>query len=166
MSQQAFRSSIDPGWLFVITGLVLGVCCIRFPAEQERARLEQRVADLRLDERQSYSRLTAHERFLNQLEAQDPALLQRVTVSQLNVIPRGDQPVLAAPTLHAPMIDWIEASMLPSEPMDSTTVRPPTDSRLSRLATGPHRIWVLGSAAMCVFIGLIIDPALARNRIV
>ena len=73
-------------------------------------------------------------------------------------MPSGGTPILAAESLDAGVTDWIEATV----EFSPSTPAPYPDTLLTRLATGPRRLWLLAGGAMCVFMGLMLGPTLVR----
>ena len=89
-----------------------------------------------------------------------PRLVRRLAAAQLNLIPQGDTPVLLVAAANSPVTDWIDATV-------TTDIRPEklkAASMLSRLANGPHRLWLFGGGIMSVFVGLLLSPAPVRLR--
>jgi hypothetical protein len=88
----------------------------------------------------------------------DPALVRRLAAAQLNMVPSDDTPVLLAASETSPT-DWIDATVN----MDIRPPKPAPISTLSRLANGPHRLWMFGGGIMSVFMGLMMGPGGVRT---
>ena len=153
---------VDPGWLFVIAGLAFIVAGVLIPAQRELHDLEQKLAVHRAFEKRTAKQIEAYESFLEQINAATPdeALVRRLAASQLNRMPKDAVPLLESPTLNDTVPEWIEASVDVKIP----TPVPNPDTILSRLATGPKRIWVLAMGAFLVFVGLMLAPSSVTAR--
>ncbi len=150
---------LDPGWLFVLAGLALCSAGILIPAQSDLRAINDQLQDLREAEVVAASRLQAHQDFLVDLERQDPALIRRLAAAQLNLVPQGETPLLVTPSVHAPVTDWIDATVR----VDQDEPPPQRESILSRLSCGPERVWLLAAGALSLFVGLLIDPSLMKK---
>ncbi len=151
---------IDPGWPFVIAGLLLLVAGVLIPAQRDLQELRNTLEIHRALEDQSIRQLAAYDRFLNDLDHGDEQLVGRLAASQLNLMPKDERSMLLVPTLNATVTQWIEDSepaILPNPPAYPDTL-------LSRLATGPRRLWVLACGAFLVFVGLMLSPSAPSSR--
>ncbi len=148
---------VDPGWPFVVGGLLLVVAGVLIPAQRELHDLREALEVQRAVEDQSVRQLAAYDRFLNDLEHGEPRLVKRLAASQLNLMPVGERPYLFAPSVHGTVTDWIEAS----EPLELPEPAAYPDTLLSRLAQGPRRLWVLGCGVFLTFLGLMLGPTAA-----
>ncbi len=140
----------DPGWLFTVAGLTIMVVSALLPAQQDVAILQEQLAKLEHEEIVNQKRMGAYTQFLVELKAQDPSLLTRLAASQLNLMPKGEEPVLMATSIEHTVSDWIEATV-PPEAFELSLV---PDTLLTRLASGQRRLWLMGGGALIVFIGL------------
>ena len=146
---------IDPGWPFVIAGLLLLVAGVLIPAQRDLHELSNSLAIHKAVEDRTVRQLAAYDRFLTDLDAAEPQLVNRLAASQLNLMPKDERSMLLVPTLNSTVTDWIEDS----EPMVMPTTSAYPDTLLSRLATGPRRLWVLAAGAFLVFVGLMLSPS-------
>ena len=140
----------DPGWLFTVAGLRLLVVSALLPAQQDLSVLTEQLAKLEHQEKVNQKRIGAYAQFLVELKAKDPSLLTRLAASQLNLMPKGEAPVLVATSMEHTVSDWIEATV-PPEAFEPDLV---PDTLLTRLASGQRRLWLMGGGALIVFIGL------------
>src|SRR5688572_12626858 len=88
----------DPGWLFVLVGLIVCAAGVLLPAQADLHALEQQLAQLQSEEARAYQRLAAHADFIDQVENGDPSIIKRLAAAQLNVVPDGDKPLLLSST--------------------------------------------------------------------
>lgn len=140
----------DPGWLFTIAGLAVMVVSALLPAQHDLAILNEQLAKLQHQEKVNQKRIGAYAQFIVELKAQDTSLLTRLAASQLNLMPKGEEPVLMATSMEHTVSDWIEATV-PPEAFEQSFV---PDTLLTRLASGQRRLWLMGGGALIVFIGL------------
>lgn len=149
-----------PGWLFVLAGLALCAAGILIPAQNDLQHLQNQRDQLLHEEAILSQRIEGRAQFLDQVERQDPALIKRLAASQLNLIPAQGTPVLVAPSVSAPMDEWVDAT-INAEPIPS---RATIQSTLSQLAQGRYRLWLLASGVICAFAGLMLDPSFSSSR--
>ena len=154
------RSRIDPGWLFVVGGLVLCVAGILLPAQRDLDDLRRQRAELRHEETILQGRLAARGAFLHELDHHQPALIRRLAASQLNLVPQDEEPVLVSSSLNEDVISWVDATV------HATAIEPihRADSTLGRLMNGRYRLWLLTAGVVSAFLGLLLDPSLTRVR--
>jgi hypothetical protein len=154
------RASIlfDPGWLFVLAGLVLVASATLVPATYDLWVMRTQLRHLDAQERENCNRLEAYSRFVQELDAADPQLVRRLAASQLNLVPRGERPVIVAASAGQTPIEWADATV---EPVRASVV-PFPDSLLSRLTLGRKALWIAGAGAMCIFLGLLSAPLRLR----
>lgn len=145
-----------PGWLYVAAGLAICAAGVLIPAQDDLAALRRQRDCLTEEIAAGEARIAAHSGFLDHLHHRDPSLIRRLAASHLNVTPSGDRAVLLASSRETTIDRWIDESV----PGGRRRVEPARPSVLRRLATGPHRIWLLGGGVLCVFIGLLLDPGL------
>ena len=120
------------------------------PAQHDLAILNEQLAKLEHQEKVNQKRIGAYAQFLVELKSHDPALLTRLAASQLNLMPKGEEPVLMATSMEHTVSDWIEATV-PPQAFEPSLV---PDTLLTRLASGQRRLWLMGGGALIVFIGL------------
>lgn len=143
----------DPGWLFLLPGLVLLSMTVIIPAQADLTEARwQRDRALAI-EGQRKERLFKHERYLAALESQEPGVARALAASQLNLVPAGRAPILE---VDDPATS--DASVFPSlEP--APIVLPElhqVDSRLARWARDDQsRLWLIAAGSILVMIGLL-----------
>lgn len=149
---------VDPGWMFLIAGLVLVAAATLVPATYDLWVMRAQLKHLEAQERENATRLEAYGRFIADLAEADPQLVRRLAASQLNLVPRGERPMIVASTAQRPPLDWVESSVTPVR----AAVVPFPDSLLSRLTLGRKALWIAGAGAMCIFLGLLSSPLRMR----
>ena len=150
---------IDPGWPFVVAGLGLIVAGVLIPAQRDLHELRGSLEVHRALLEHSDRRLDAYDRFLVSVDEAEPQLVRRLAASQLNKMPADERPYLMLPSMNATVSDWIDAS----EPLEVPSPAAYPDTLLSRLATGPRRLWILASGVFLIFVGLVFGPSGARR---
>ncbi len=149
---------LDPGWLFLLAGLSLVLAAAVIPSGRELHDLEEQLAELRHAEQSNFEVLAAYARFAQDLDDRDPALIRRLAAAQLNMMPRGETPILMASSVSASVSDWVEATV----ERPPYRAAPPADTLLTRWTEGQRRLWAIGAGAFMVFIGLLLSPIAAR----
>ena len=150
---------LDPGWLFLLPGVVILATTVLMPAHDDLARARaHRDKALALETYRS-QRLANHLSYLDALQRGDETVLLDLAASQLNLAPANRQVIIAP----AGMTD---ASVL--NRLDATYAAPivsmPPDSLLHRLTTNRHtRLWMIAGGAMCVLYALL-PPATPTDR--
>lgn len=151
---------VDPGWLFLLPGLVILSATVLIPASDdlERARAHREKA-LALETHRS-ERLGNHLVYLDALERRDETVLLALAASQLNLAP-ADREVIIAPAGGGATGRGGDASVLAT--LEAEYVAPmvtlPPDSLLHRVTTNRHaRLWLIAGAAMSVLYG-VLPPA-------
>ncbi|MCA9296745.1 MAG: hypothetical protein KC983_09505, partial [Phycisphaerales bacterium] len=155
MKQSKPLFTIDPGWLYVLSGLAICAACILLPNQKPIDELLNQQAAMETDRDFLVARLEAHARFLDRLEQGDPVLWRRLAASQLNILPTSDTPVLVNTASPPTVTDLIDASVPLPQAASLVSV---STSRLSAAATGPNRLLFLASGALCLFVGLVLGP--------
>ena len=149
----------DPGWPFLLAGLVLVASAALVPATYDLWVMRAQLAHLDARERENSARLDAYTRLVAALDTADPQLVRRLAASQLNLVPRGERPLIVAGSASRNPADWAEATVMPVR----ATPEPFPDSLLSRLTLGRKGLWIIGAGAMCVFLGLLSAPLRVRR---
>jgi hypothetical protein len=149
---------LDPGWPFVLAGLVLIASAVLVPATYDLWVMRAQLAHLDAQERENGARLDAYTRFVQALDSADPQLVRRLAASQLNLVPRGERPMIVAGSARRSPVEWAELTVAPVR----AAPEPFPDSLLSRLTLGRKGLWILGAGAMCVFLGLLSAPVRVR----
>ena len=152
VSQPLFR--IDPGWLFLAAGLVAIAATILIPAHMQLHTIRENARAMDAREAIAIERLAAYSEFMVALDERDPKLLERIAAAQLNLKPAGKEAVLVSSSATAPVNEWIDSTLINRDYI----AEPYSHSRLVDLTIGKSRQWLLGGAAMCIFIGLLISP--------
>lgn len=143
----------DPGWLFLLSGLVLLGFTLLIPAQADLAEAQwQRDRALAI-EAQREERLFKHERYLAALESREPTVVKALAASQLNLVPAG-----AGAIVEVDDPATSNASVFPSlepRPIALPELRR-VDSRLGGWARDrKSRLWLIAAGSMLVVIGAI-----------
>lgn len=154
---------VDPGWLFLISGLALLVSVMVLPAVDdldnaawERDKARSRVA-------WQSERIERYSRFLESVEGGDETTIRNLAATQLNMVPRGSEPLIGyrvGTRGEAGVLDMLEPSY--SAPVRVERER----SALQWLATDSRvRLVTLGVGSMCVAVGLVMGvPGRSRDE--
>jgi hypothetical protein len=143
----------DPGYLFILAGLVLAGAVALVPAVDDRdAARHYRDKALALESFRA-STLARHARYLDALQSRDEVLVRSLTVARRNAAP-PDRALLVAPPAvglgATSVLARLEGDYRPPPPHETV------DSRLQRLATNPTaRLALFACAAMAILYGLL-----------
>jgi hypothetical protein len=151
---------IDPGYLFLIAGLALLAAAVLIPAQGDLADARWRRDTALAHEHTHRERLERYEHYLDALDRQNPAVLESLAATQLNILPDRAKPI-AATRLASDQTASIFRELEPPP-----TVVPPRDEHRSTLAglvtDRDARLWVIAFAAICVLYSVL--PRAARPR--
>jgi Na+-transporting methylmalonyl-CoA/oxaloacetate decarboxylase gamma subunit len=158
MPRPLFRP--DPGWLWLIAGLVIVFVATVVPAQLSLERDRAALRQLQAAETRTFELLAAHDRFLADLREGHPPLLRRLAASNLNRMPADHEAVLLAESIDDHPIRWLEASV--PAPVGDSVVQAP--SLLETLVSGRSRLWIVGFGLLCLFVGLLLSPMRGRSK--
>jgi len=143
----------DPGWLFLVAGLVLLGLTVVIPAQADLAEAQWQRDRAIAIEHQRQERLFKHERYLAALESREPTVVRALAASQLNLVPASLSRIVEVDNQA-----WSDASVFPSlepEPITLPKLRL-VDSRLGRWARDDDsRLWLIAAGSMLVLIGVL-----------
>ena len=148
----------DPGWLFVVAGLVLVASSALVPATYDLWIMRTQLRHLEAEAQENDRRMAAYSSFIHDLDRADPQLVRRLAAAQLNLVPRGERAILVAGSARRNPVEWVDATVAPVV----AQVVPFPDSLLSRLTLGRKSLWIAGAGAMCIFLGLLSAPLRLR----
>jgi hypothetical protein len=147
---------LDPGWLFLLAGIVLLGATVFIPAaaDVDEVRL-QRDRALAIEDHKSL-RLKSYEEYLGALEREEPALVMALAASQLNQIPQGRSLLVDTPHLQA--FGSGDASVFGA--LEPAAARLPERQQVRSLLAGwtssdTLRPWLIFAGALSLFIGLL-----------
>lgn len=156
-TQPLFR--IDPGWPYLLAGLGLVFGAVVLPEQAKLHQGEQQLAQMQHLSERADAVAGAYDDFAKRVKRGDPALLRRLAVSQLNLLPEGEVPLVRAESATVPITEWVEGSV----PQSDFVVEPFRDSLLARWALGRTRLWVMGGGVLCIFVGLVMTAPRGRD---
>jgi len=148
----------DPGWLFVVAGLVLVASSALVPATYDLWIMRTQLRHLEAESQENDRRMAAYSSFIHDLDRADPQLVRRLAAAQLNLVPSGERAILVARSAQRNPVEWVDATVPPVV----AKVVPFPDSLLSRLTLGRKSLWIAGAGAMCIFLGLLSAPLRLR----
>ena len=150
------RALIDPGWLYLLAGLMLMAAGVLIPAKRDLDRaLWRRDRALRV-EMHRLERLTRYETYLGALMDRDETVIRQLASTQLGLAPADAEVLMLVRGGEAENASVFGAL----EPPPPVLPEPhEVDSMLARLAgsTGDNRpsLWLLAVASLLVLIGLL-----------
>ena len=149
-----------------VWGVRIGASTLLLPARDDLALAERQLSVLREQHQLTTARMAAYDQFLMELEAGDPAFVQRLAASELNLLPKGDSPVLHdIAAARTSTLEWIESSVPQATSSRSDGADLP-QTMLGDISHGAYRNLFLGGGIACIFFGLLTSlPSDRRNRI-
>jgi hypothetical protein len=138
----------DPGFLFLLAGLALLAAAVLIPAQQDLAQARWRRDAALAHEQTHRDRLDRYQQYLAALDRNDPAVLESLTLRQLNIYPDHAEPVgFALPPARQTASIFHQLEPPPTVVPEAAH----RNSFLARLVTDRHaRLWVIGFAALCI----------------
>ncbi len=159
MSRKRLIFAPDPGWLFLVGGIVLIGATVLIPAHEDlrRAHHERDVA--LAVETHRLERLERYGAYLDALRREDPVVVRSLAATQLNLIPIG-MATVASPEASASRPASVFPALEPPAP-DLPEHRPIDSTLASWTAGNATRLWLLAGGVMCLLIGLL--PPVGRD---
>ncbi|MBL8745989.1 MAG: hypothetical protein JNK58_06485 [Phycisphaerae bacterium] len=150
---------VDPGWLFLCSGISLLAATVMIPALDDLRQAEWNRDRARAVEDYRKQRLSNYSQYLEAVRNEDRSLVVSLAATQLNLAPADKQPMLDASQIGLPPVDVLSA-LEPS--LAHPPSPPPPRSTLQKWATNARtRPWLLGAGGLFILIGLM--PA-SRSR--
>jgi hypothetical protein len=174
---------LDPGWLFVLAGLVLIAATALIPAQRELAVAHWHRDRALAVEAHHRQRVTNYQAYFHALERNDDTVVLSLAATQLNrspetrvplsepvditrvtgsVFPQLEPPPLVEP---APPAHYARAQALSDaranelrtgQPVAPELLMDPRESTLERWATDDRlRLWLFAGGVLCLLIGLL-----------
>lgn len=148
---------LDPGWLFLVAGLVLIAAVVLIPARRETQYAQHLLARAQAVQNHRAERIQRYEEYLHNIDKGDEATLRALAAVQLNKAPDGTQVLIPGEPISersASVFPALEPPpmQLPDDPRPAPNDR----STLERWATqDPTRLWLGALGILLVLIGLI-----------
>lgn len=151
-SSSGFR--FDPGWLFLLSGLVMLTAIILLPPSDDLVGLEYKHQLLIDQQHHALDRLEAYTNFLEALDNEDPVLVRRLAATHLNRIPANSEPVaMIGSDLDASVERWIAGTLPVSRDIPVPEFKDTYLRRICRKGSS-GRLWIIGLSAILIIIGL------------
>ena len=93
---------IDPGWPYLLAGLGLVFGAVVLPEQAKLHQGEQQLAQMQHLVERSDAVAGAYDDFAARVKEGDPTLMRRLAVSQLNLLPQGEVPIVRAESATVP----------------------------------------------------------------
>jgi hypothetical protein len=144
---------LDPGWLFLITGIVIIAAVVLIPARQDLANTTWELDRASAIRDHRLQRLDRYGQFIDGLRRGDEAVLLSVAALHQNKTSTDRFPLYTPPD---PALT--SASVFPALEPDPLVVpkKPEQTSLIGRLTVSDRtRLWVIFAGAICMLIGLV-----------
>lgn len=153
---------LHPGWPFLLAGLAL-VCAVLIVSAQQDVEEARHLRDRALAvEKHREARMLRYKEFLAAIDDRQPALVESLAGSQLNMIPA--QRAAIPGTVHDHAADASIFPALEPEPLRMPEMKR-ADSTLARLTRSDStRLWLLAGATVLILVGLLPDELPGRSR--
>lgn len=165
----------DPGWLMLISGVVLIAVTVLIPAKRELEQAEFYRSRVEAISRHRAERLKNYSEYIAALDRGEPAVVEALAARQKNlareglelILPDEGLPVAGSKrplteAMASPLAAAMATSTLPQlEPPTLTLPEPPKVDvnalpMLERWALDEHARWyMLGAGALCILFGLL-----------
>ncbi|MEM7682262.1 MAG: hypothetical protein AAF288_09940 [Planctomycetota bacterium] len=155
-----------PGWLLLVGGVAVAAIATLAPQVRANGQAARDVQSLRAEAEHLADRRVQHEHLVQAIQAQDPAVMRRLMLDELRVVPAEMDPVRPLvpsltgfdpgfePDPDAGPRAWIEPA--PPEALPEYVA---PDTRMHRLTTGDSRWGLLVAAGLCMAGGFAFAPS-------
>ena len=151
-----------PGWLLLLGGLSLLGLMLLTPAWVQNREIAWQRDVMRLQTQHLERQQQRYQDFQNALAMDDPILLERLAFAQLRQKPVGQELLLPTGDGQADVLEGIDAAgsidawLWEKMPEVGQEIPPyqPLDTRLTRLAQGERRLFVMTAGLLCAAGGL------------
>lgn len=145
---------LDPGWLFLVAGLVLIAATVLIPAQRELEDVQHALTRARAAATHRSERLINYQRYLSDVRRGDESTIRALAAMQLNQAPEGTDVLVASGDIQSRTASVFTA--LEPAPLVMPERDQPPASLLERWATGDRsRLWMIAAGAMLLLIGLL-----------
>lgn len=155
------------GWLLLITGGAIIGFTLLAPAWRDLKVLEHRRDGIAYQAALLGTNIQNYNQFLEDLENEDPVLMERLAWYQLHMQPKGTQALDEMTPMDDSRkgnpIEWLKPAIDPTFHHASQPNLP--DTRLMRLALGPARPWVMALGAWLLFFALLTKIANSKPKL-
>jgi len=155
-----------PGWMMIFAGVAMVAMVTLTPAWIATRELEWQLKVVQKQSQQLVQQQVAYEKFATALREKDPVAIERLAYYHLRLKPAGlatmdqiNQPQQMQAVAHRiwqtmPTIEDLLAQPIykPSQYCPPGVI---PDTRMVRVATGPHRFLLLGFGVVCLFFGVL-----------
>ncbi|MEE2682189.1 MAG: hypothetical protein VX641_07450 [Planctomycetota bacterium] len=160
---RTFPSSVlrllDPGWPWLLAGVLLMVSAAVIPSEQRLLREEAAVRQLEEERNHLRQVSETYVRFLDEVGRGEESLVRRLAAAQLGIVPEGAEPLVMLSGVTDPPTRWIERAAMVQLGQDQSTADATADSMLVSILEGTGQLWIFGAALFLIFVGLLLGPA-------
>lgn len=157
-----FTPLLDPGWLFLVSGLALLIATVLIPAYDDLADARYRRDVALAVESRALERVRRHADYLESLRRGDERLALSLAAQHLSLIPEGRRVV---PLEGEPAARDLNPFAALEPPPVSVPRRARPDSILQRWTTDDRsRLWLLAGGSMCILMGLLPPATHGRRR--
>ena len=151
---------LDPGWPWLLAGVLLLVAAGVIPSEQRLIREQQGVLELEAERDRLRQISATYARFLTEIDRGEETVVRRLAAAQLGILPEGHRPLVILSGVTDPPTRWIErAALQPGPSIGPPTASAGTHSLLIGLLGGTGQLWIFGASLVLIFVGLLLGPS-------
>ena len=162
--RRQFARLLDPGWPWLLAGVLLLVAAGVIPSEQRLIREQQGVRELEAERDRLRQISATYARFLSSIDRGEETVVRRLAAAQLGILPEGHQPLVILSGVTDPPTRWIERAALQPDALDGPPAAPSgTTSLLIGLLSGTGQLWIFGASLVLIFVGLLLGPSTASE---
>ena len=163
MLPQCIRRFLDPGWPWLIAGVLLMVSAGVVPSEQRLLREQAAVRQLERERDRLHEVSETYSLFLDEVSRGEESLVRRLAAAQLGILPEGQQPLVILSGVTDPPTRWIERAALTESQNDASQEKPAPYSLLVSMLDGTGQLWIFGASLLFIFVGLLLGPSVEET---
>lgn len=152
------RHLLDPGWPWLLAGVLLMVSAAVIPSEQRLLREQAAVRQLEQERDRLREVSETYVRFLDEVGRGEETLVRRLAAAQLGIVPEGLEPLVILSGVTDPPTRWIERAAMNDIDDAAASSETTQASLLVSILDGSGQLWVFGAALLFIFVGLLLGP--------
>ena len=158
-----FARLLDPGWPWLLAGVLLLVAAGVIPSEQRLIREQQGVLELEAERDRLRQISSTYARFLTEIDRGEETVVRRLAAAQLGILPEGHRPLVILSGVTDPPTRWIERAALTESQNDDSQEKPAPYSLLVSMLDGTGQLWIFGASLLFIFVGLLLGPSVEET---
>ena len=157
------RHLLDPGWPWLLAGMLLMVSAAVIPSEQRLGREQAAVRQLEQERDRLREVSETYVRFLDEVGRGEESLVRRLAAAQLGIVPEGAEPLVILSGVSDPPTRWIERAAMNDVAGADGSTETTKPSLLVSILGGSGQLWIFGAALLFIFVGLLLGPSIDES---